>query len=177
VVTGTLHGVTVEGVLRRQAGVISRAQALAEGMSSAAISRLLGRGLWVRLHPRVYFATGHPLTAEARLRAAWLWSGPTATVAGASAARWHGLWPEPPATVEMAVPHHRRLVARPGIHVRRCDLRPADRVEVNGLWVTAAALTVLEAAVALGATGSQLLDRALQRQPGPASSVITRMGA
>jgi hypothetical protein len=77
----------------------------------------------------------------------------------------------------MAVPHHRRLVARPGIHVRRCDLRPADRVEVNGQWVTAAALTVLEAAVALGATGSQLLDRALQRQPGPASSVITRMGA
>jgi hypothetical protein len=31
--------VTIDGVLRQQAGVISRAQALAEGMSSATISR------------------------------------------------------------------------------------------------------------------------------------------
>jgi hypothetical protein len=61
--------VTIEHVLRRQAGVISRAQALAEGMSSATISRQLARGLWVRLHPRVYFAADHPLTAEVRVRA------------------------------------------------------------------------------------------------------------
>ena len=69
-VTCTLRGVTIDGVLRRQAGVISQARALAEGMSSAAIGRRLDRGPWVRLHPRVYFTTDRPLTAEARLRAA-----------------------------------------------------------------------------------------------------------
>src|SRR6266540_2283164 len=86
----------VEGVLRRQAGVISRAQALASGVSSATITRRLARGTWVRLLPRVYFAADHALTAEARLRAAGLWAGPNSTLCGVAAAWWHGLWAEPP---------------------------------------------------------------------------------
>lgn len=35
---------------------------------------------------------------------------------------------------------------------------------MNGLWVTAVPLTVLESAVELGGVGSRLLDRALQRR-------------
>jgi very-short-patch-repair endonuclease len=155
--------VTIEGVLRRQAGVISRAQALAQGMSPATISRWLERERWVRLYPRVYFAAGHALTAEVRLRAAYLWAGSTATISGVAAAWWHRLWTEPPGAVEITVSHERRLPAARGVRVRRSDLAPADRVEINGLSVTAVPLTALEAAVALGPTGSQLLDRALQR--------------
>ena len=155
---------TIDRVLQRQAGVISRAQALAEGMSSATVSRRLARGQWVRLHPRVFLAADHPLTAEAQLRAACLWAGPAATLCGVAAAWWHGLWSEPPATVEITVPHHQRMPVRPGIHLYRRDLQRADLVELNGLRVTAVPLTVLDAAVTLGATGSQLLDRALQRR-------------
>jgi very-short-patch-repair endonuclease len=155
---------TIEGVLRRQAGVISRTQALAGGLSSATIGRRLARGLWVRLHPGVYLAADHALTSEARLRAAYLWAGQEATLRGVTAAWWHGLWQEPPVWVEIAIPHRRRLSARPRVRVRRSDLHPADRVRSNGLWATAMPLTVLEAAVELGATGSQLLDRALQRR-------------
>ncbi|HEV8558114.1 MAG TPA: type IV toxin-antitoxin system AbiEi family antitoxin domain-containing protein [Actinophytocola sp.] len=155
---------TIEGVLRRQAGVVSRAQALTEGMSSATISRRLARGLWVRLLPRVYLAAGHALTAEARLRASYLWAGLGATVCGAAAAWWHGLCAEAPTWVEITIPHHRRLPAQPGIQAHRRDLQSADRVEVNGLWVTAVPLTVLDAAVALGTTGSHLMDRALQHR-------------
>ncbi|MFI7674011.1 DUF559 domain-containing protein [Actinophytocola sp. NPDC049390] len=154
----------IEGVLRRQAGVISRAQALDGGLSSATIGRRLARRVWVRLHPGVYFAADHPLTAEVRVRAALLWAGPTATLRGVTAAWWHGLWPEPPAWVEIAIPHRRRLTARPRVRVRRCDLRPADRVKFKGLWATGVPLTVLDAAVELGDLGSQLLDRALQRR-------------
>lgn len=73
------------------------------------------------------------------------WSGGS----GASAAWWHGLWADPPGIVEITIPHRRRLPAWRGIQVRRCDLDPADRVEVNGLWVTAAPLTALQAAVHL----------------------------
>jgi very-short-patch-repair endonuclease len=48
--------------------------------------------------------------------------------------------------------------------VRRRDLDAADRVGIRDLWVTGVPLTVLEAAVALGEQGSDLLDRALQRR-------------
>lgn len=161
---GTLRGVTIELVLQRQAGVIGRTQALAEGMSSAAIGRRLSGGQWVRVHPRVYLAADHALTGEARLRAAYLWAGDGATVSGVAAGWWHGLWADMAGQVEITIPHRQRLAARPGIRVRRCDLQAADRVEVNGVWVTAAPLTALEAALRLGAKGSQLLDRALQRR-------------
>jgi very-short-patch-repair endonuclease len=155
---------SIERLLSRQAGVISRGQALAEGMSSAMIGRRTPRGSWMRLYPRVYFATDHALTAETRVRAALLWAGLDATVSGAAAAWWHGLWDNAPGPVEITIPHRRRLPAARGIQVRRRDLDPLDRVEVNGLWVTATPLTALETAVALGPNGSQLLDRALQRR-------------
>lgn len=48
--------------------------------------------------------------------------------------------------------------------VRRRELQSVDRVVARGLWVTDAPLTVLEAAVALGDQGSQLMDHALQRR-------------
>ena len=48
--------------------------------------------------------------------------------------------------------------------MRRRDLAQHDRVCVRDLWLTDAPLTALEAAVELGAEGSTLLDRALQRR-------------
>ena len=155
---------TIEGVLRRQVGVISRSQALAEGMSSSTVSRRVSSGSWVPLHPQVFLASDHGLTDEARLRAAVLWAGPGATVSGVAAAWWHGLWPNARSINEVTVPENRRPAVRPGIQVRRRDLPLADRIEVRGLWVTDVPLTVLEAAVALGEAGSRLIDRALQRR-------------
>lgn len=130
-------------------------------MSSATIGRRLAGGRWVRLMPRVYFAADHQLTVEARLRAAYLWAGPEATVCGVAAAWWHGLRVELPILVDITIPHRRRLPQQPGIRVRRRDLHPADRVNVNEMWVTATALTALEASVE---AGSHLLDRLLQRR-------------
>jgi hypothetical protein len=98
---------TIEGTLRRQAGVICRSQALAEGMSASTINRRVSGGLWTQLHPKVFLAADHELTAEARLRAAALWAGPGASVSGVAAAWWHGLWPNLSAVVEVTVPLHR----------------------------------------------------------------------
>jgi very-short-patch-repair endonuclease len=157
-------GVAIEHVLRRQAGVVSRSQALAEGMSSAAIGRLVSSGRWLRLHPRVYLAADHEYTAEAQLRGATLWAGPQATLSSVAAAWWHGLWQQPPSTVELTMPDSWKRAARPGTRVRRRRLHGTDRVEVRGLWVTSVPLTVLESMVELGSEGSTLLDRALQRR-------------
>lgn len=159
-------GMSIERVLRRQAGVISRAQALAEGMSSSTIGRRVRSGLWVRMYPRVYLAVDHGLTPEARLRGAALWAGPSATVSGLAAAWWLRLWPDPPSSAELTVPQRWKRGGQRGVRLRRRDLLPVDRVEANGLWVTATPLTVLESSVELGPWGSRLLDRALQRQVG-----------
>jgi len=150
--------------VRRQAGVISRAQALEAGLSRDQIDRRLARGVWLPLHRSVYLVTGFRRSDEARLRAASLWAGPNAVVHGASAAWWHGMLDHLPETLSLTVePRHRRRSPPPGIVVRRRTL-PAPDVAVRlAVPVVTSPLAVLEAAVELGAGGAVFLDRALQR--------------
>src|ERR1051326_8241586 len=154
----------IEDYLRDQAGVISRSQAIAAGLSPSALKRRVTTGRWIRLHPRVYLAADRPQTPEVRLRAAVLWAGVGAAVHGVSAAWWHDLGPPLPKAVEVTVPRHRWPGQRPGVLVRRRDGDPLDLTEYRQVPVTGLALTVLEAAVALGPGGSVLLDRALQQR-------------
>jgi very-short-patch-repair endonuclease len=154
----------VDELLRQQAGVISREQALDEGMSTSAIARRLATSRWRRILPRVYLATDRELTDEARLRAVGLWAGEDATLSGVAAAWWHKLGPPPPSIVEVTVPWIVRFPTRANVRVRRRNLERRDRHKLNGLWVTSVPLTVLEVAVALGDEGQVLLDRALQQR-------------
>jgi very-short-patch-repair endonuclease len=156
----------IDSVLRRQAGTISREQALAAGLSGRQVDRRLATGRWLLVHPRVYLTADRVRTDEARVWAASLWAGAAGTVSGLAAAWWHGLVARCPPIVEITVPVHRRPRAGPGLRVRRRELAASDRVGVRGLWLTDLPLTVLEAAVALGADGPTLLDRALQRRVG-----------
>jgi very-short-patch-repair endonuclease len=131
-------------------------------MTARQIDRRQATRRWLPIHPRVYLAADRELTHVGRVRAAALWLGEPVTLSGIAAAWWHGLWPDPPSIVELTVPESRCPGARPGIKVRRRDLSEVDRVGTRDLWVTAMPLTALEAAVALGEQGSELLDRALQ---------------
>ncbi|HEU0128314.1 MAG TPA: DUF559 domain-containing protein [Pseudonocardiaceae bacterium] len=153
----------MEDYLRRQAGVIGHGQARATGMSGSVIKRRVTTGKWLRLHPRVYLAADCKHTDEVRLRAAVLWAGTNAVAHGVSAAWWYGLGPRLPRCVEVTVPRQRWPGLRSGIQVRRRDIDPFDLSEYRDLPVTGLALTVLEAAVALGPGGAVLLDRALQQ--------------
>lgn len=155
---------SIEAILRRQAGVISRKQARASGLSADQLHRQIAAGRWARVHPGVYLPTDRELTGEARVWAAWLWAGDPAIVSGLAAAWWHRLWPDPPSIVDITVPPHRCPRPRPGIRLRRRELDAGDRVGIRGLWVTNVPLTVLEAAAALGDDGLELMDRALQRR-------------
>lgn len=116
------------------------------------------------VHPGVYLAADRELTDEARVRAAALSVRQPATVSGVAAAWWHGLWGEAPSTVELTVPAGRNPRPRRGVRFRRRELGEVDRVCVRDLWITGLPLTVLEAAVGLGAQGGEFLDRALQRR-------------
>jgi very-short-patch-repair endonuclease len=157
-----LVAVSLEHLLRSQGGVIALRQAVASGMSAQTVQRRAREGGWQRLHPAIYLVGGHRLTAEARVRAAWLWAGEEAAVSGAAAAYWHGMLDRAPSEVELTVPGRCKPRARPGIRVRRRDLLPADIVTARDLRLTAPPLTALETASTL-ADGSTFLDRALQR--------------
>jgi very-short-patch-repair endonuclease len=159
-----LNTVELDWYLRRQSGVISCAQARAAGLSQDAVDRRVASGRWERLHPGVYLATDHPHTDEVRMRAAVLWAGKDAVAHGVSAAWWHDLGPSLPVTVEVTVPRRRNPGQQPGVLIRWRDLPYLDLIGVRDLWVTDLPLSVLEAAVALGPQGSELLDRALQRR-------------
>jgi len=137
---------------------------MAAGLTGARIDRRVATGRWEVLHKGVYLAAEHEYTVEARVRLAALQAGDRATVTGVAAAWWHGLWPHPPDTVEITVPARRRVRPAPNVRIHRRDPDWRDRVDTRHLWVTEPALTVLEAAVALGKRGPELLDRALQRR-------------
>ena len=97
-------------------------------MSAATVQRRVREGSWERLHPAVYLVGGHRLTAEARVRAAWLWAGEDAAVSGPAAAFWHGLLDRAPDEIEVTVP--RRSGARFTWH----DLDGRPREVVDDIW-------------------------------------------
>lgn len=59
----------------RQHGVISRSQALAQGMSPSAIDRRVHSGEWLRLLPGTYALRGSSASFKRRATAAYLWAG------------------------------------------------------------------------------------------------------
>ncbi len=152
---------TLAALLARQAGVITRQQALAAGLTRRAVDHRVRLRYWWPLHPQVYLVDGHARSAEAAVRAAVLWAGGDAVLDGPAAAWWRGLLAAPPAVVGVTRSRDRPAGRRPDVVVRRRDLDPVDVDVVRGLAVTAAQLTLLDTAVALGRP--ELLDRALRR--------------
>ncbi|RZT88934.1 very-short-patch-repair endonuclease [Pseudonocardia sediminis] len=152
----------LEDLLLRQNGVITREQAVRCGLSDRTVSRRVAAGAWRTLYPGVFLVGGHRLTDAARVRAASLWGGPEAVVSGPAAAFWLRMTERFDGSVDLTVHSTTRRRPRPGVRVRRRDLRPADRVMVNGLAVTEPGLTALEAAAVLP-DGVAFLDRVLQQ--------------
>lgn len=155
---------TVDSLLARQAGVISRHQALAAGLTRDAVDHRVRVRRWRPLHPQVYLAAGHRLDDEVAVRGAVLWGGHGAVLSGTAAAWWQGLADRPPDITRITVPRRRNPRDRPGVVVRRRDLDTCEVTDHRGLPVTCRPLTVLDAAVELGDRGGRFLDRALQRQ-------------
>jgi very-short-patch-repair endonuclease len=159
---------TLDNLLAQQAGVISRAQALAAGCSRDAVDRRVKSRQWQPLYPGVYLADRRPGAAErrgaeVRVRAALLWAGPGARLCGRAAAWWYGMAAEPPPGVGVCVDPRRRLRRRPGAEVQRRELAAQDCQVHRGLAVTATGLTVLDAAVELGGGGGAFLHDVLRR--------------
>lgn len=90
---------------RLQDGVISREQALGNGLSSSAVDRLVRDGFWIRLARGVYLTAPVPPPWAALAWSGVLLGGDVARLGGMAAAHLHGLVTEPPSRLDVLVPH------------------------------------------------------------------------
>ncbi|MGH2731029.1 MAG: type IV toxin-antitoxin system AbiEi family antitoxin domain-containing protein [Actinomycetota bacterium] len=143
--------------------IISRAEALASGLSRYSIRRRVVAGAWLELHPGVYSTTGMAPNGHGALLAACKWAGPESFASHRSAGEVWELEGVESGLVEISCYTARR---RPGIVVhrlRRCD-RPPTRV-LKGIRVTLVERTLLDLAGVLPIRAVGLaLDDALRRR-------------
>jgi hypothetical protein len=114
----------------------------AEALDARALTFRELRRFHAAIYPGVWAPRGVDLTAVDRARAAWLWSGRSAVLAGLSAAAIHGAkWIEPDAPAQLVHTNRRppRLI---DVHTDR--LSDGESQLINGLPVTTPARTAFD---------------------------------
>ncbi|MGH2557707.1 MAG: type IV toxin-antitoxin system AbiEi family antitoxin domain-containing protein [Thermomicrobiales bacterium] len=133
-----------------QHGYFTTAQARACGFRSNLLHFHVRTGKFVHVHRGVYRLRDYPSSPREEVVAAWLAVGKhRAVVSHDSALDLHDLSDVIPDAVHLTVPRAvRHPPAIPGgvVHTTTRDLRPQDIVTRDGLRVTSAARTILDAA-------------------------------
>lgn len=137
-------------VCAQQAGVVSRKQALAAGLTDETIEARLHAGRWRRLHQGVYATFSGPVPRAAQRWAAVLYAGDGAMVSHRSAAELVGLVDGDVGghgmQVYVTVPAHRRVTRTDGVVVHRSRRAAAKRHPVRRPPQTRVEETVLDLA-------------------------------
>jgi hypothetical protein len=144
----------LDNLAMTQEGMLAREQALAAGLSLAAIRERLSRGSWQRIYPGVYAAFTGKVIRSSELWAAVLHAGVGAALSHDTAAELDGLRKRECA-IHVTVPVERRVVPVSGLVIHRTDriartrhpakMPPRTRVEETVLDLTQAARTFDEA--------------------------------
>lgn len=120
------HG--LDGVLRRQSGLILRQQALACGLTPEALRRRIrAGGPWQRLLPGVYLSSTGAVTVRQQETAALLYAGPDSVMTGLAALRRWGLRTRASSTITVLVPARRPRRSHAFVVVR-----PTTRMPMEG---------------------------------------------
>lgn len=148
------------GLGRRQAGLLTRSQAIREGATDRQIAHLVSTGVLGRVHPGIYALSGTPRDYVTQVRAAVLFSGREALASHESAAWLQGLLSRLPQRVHVTIPRVRRR--RPaGIQIHQSDGLLTRRA-FKGIPCTDPARTLID--LAATATDNEMaiaVDRAL----------------
>jgi hypothetical protein len=131
-------------VAHQQAGVVSRGQALAGGLSPTQVAHAVRTGRWQRLHPGVYATFSGTVGRRARTWAALLHAGEGSVLSHQSAALEQGLCDVEPAVTHVTVEASHRVSARPGIVLHRSRRLHAARHPARSLPQTRVEDTVLD---------------------------------
>lgn len=142
----SLDGQSVAALAGRQHGVVSRAQLLAAGLSSAAIGRRVERSDLIPLHRGVYAAGHTALTRHGHWLAAVLALGPGAVLSHFSAAALWELRLERGPRIDVTVPSAGRRSRRRVIVVHRSPLAPCEATTHDGVPVTSVVRTIVDLA-------------------------------
>ncbi|MDT4936480.1 MAG: hypothetical protein QOG80_151 [Pseudonocardiales bacterium] len=161
-------------VARDQAGVISRPQLRAAGVSRDQADHLVAvAGLSV-LTRGVYLVGGAPRTYRSRLWAALL--ATRGALGYATAGELWGVIEERSTTIHVVVPHDRHVTAPHGVRLHRWRPEDVPIVKQDGLALTARSWTVLTLIGSLPDHRSQTLaDRAVQQGWITAAAVDERL--
>ncbi|WP_304111929.1 hypothetical protein [Mycolicibacterium bacteremicum] len=115
-----------------------------EALAAGTLTRGVLRARYTAILPNVYVPKGTEPTLEVRAKAAWLWSGRTAIIAGRTAVALYGralAWNSDP--VELIAPHSGRP---PGVAIRN-ERISVDEVTIRlGLPITTPVRTALDLA-------------------------------
>jgi hypothetical protein len=140
---------------RQQSGVLTRAQALAGGLTAGAIRARLRGARWQSVYPGVYATFTGPLPRRSLLWAATLKAGEGAVLSHETAAELVGLVDDPGRRVHITVPSGRSSVRIPGVTVHRSNrasvarhptrMPPQTRVEETVLDLTQSARDINDA--------------------------------
>ena len=139
-------------VASEQGGYFTAEAAAACGFSRALLSHHAKSGRFTRVRRGLYRFREYPSSPREHVLAAWLAVGKdSAVVSHESALDLQGLSDVIPDAVHLTVPRSRRnLPSIPGVkvHTTARPLKPADRVVRDGMAVTSAARSILDAAEA-----------------------------
>ena len=131
----------------KQHGLMTHAQATAAGLSRTTLSRLVRRGVWEAVRPRVFRRAAASQTETQALFAICLWLGEGTAVSHRSAARLLGLEVE---AKDFEVTAARAPQGAPGVVIHRSrSVDPIDRKVHRGVPVTTPARTIIDLASCL----------------------------
>jgi hypothetical protein len=167
-------------LFERQAGVLSRNQLLALGLTRSQARRHVVNGRWQVLLPGVYAGFTGPVGQIARIWAAVLYAGTDAVASHGTALWLAGSLDRPPSVTHISIPASRRVRPQPGVVIHRtrasagsahpAALPPRSRVEAAVLdhsdsSSVDAALDVVLRAIQRRVTTAQRLRGALLDRP------------
>ncbi|MEV4421724.1 type IV toxin-antitoxin system AbiEi family antitoxin domain-containing protein [Patulibacter sp. NPDC049589] len=137
----------------RQAGVVSRAQMLAAGLTRSQIDGRIARGILIRMHQGVYDAGAAPLGLRGRLFAALLSGPPDGVISHRSAAVLRGLLPDRPGPVHVTSGRARR--PHPGVLLHRSTTLVRTATVVDGIPCASIPRTLVDVAATEGAVAAE----------------------
>jgi hypothetical protein len=147
-------------IAQNQHGRLTRAQALACGLSDGDIRGRLNTAIWLRVYAGVYRVAGSRVTHEQAVLAASLAAGGRALASHGTAAELHGL-PGGDGQIHITVVGRRILVPAVKVHVVT-GLQGPDCAVKNGIPVTTVARTIIDLAQILSVVRlEEVLDHAL----------------
>jgi len=138
---------TVRAIFRQQGDLITRSQALAAGISNAALRhKLRDGGRWKVVLPGIYLAHTGTLTAAQREVAAVLYGGPDCMITGPAALSRQGVRIPFSEIVDLLIPHDTRRQSIGFIRMHRTRRMPDPPVLIGGLRWAPPARAIADAA-------------------------------